>query len=134
MNGMGAYVIDVNQLEQSTFSQPGIQTVVLAGEGRQATWTPDGHHVTYLGRGCEIMTVNRAGANRQKVADTPCFADGLAWSPDGRLLAYSVLEGPPPGRSAIFVLDSTSGNKSRLADAGHITGGIDAFRLSWRRR
>jgi dipeptidyl aminopeptidase/acylaminoacyl peptidase len=68
-------------------------------EGSNPDWSPDGTRIAYFGRTGEgksgVLVANADGTNAIPIADTlstnhpfPQMGDRLAWSPDGKQLAY----------------------------------------------
>lgn len=80
-------------------------------------WSPDGSRIAYVADDADsrdIYTVGIDGSGARRVFDcqAPCVdADGVAWSPDGRSLAFRIfdeVDGRFPG-SRLAILDIASG-------------------------
>jgi len=56
-----------------------------------ADWTPDGSHVIYSYQN-KIATVNEDGSDPQTLAEIPGSAAWFRYSPDGRLIRFSLLQ------------------------------------------
>ena len=80
--------------------------------GYMAKWCPDGHSIVYsLGDG--IYRVETDGANPRKLISTHGgSARNFAWSPDGRLLGYTVFTSPV--ESAIWQVQSDGSHLQRI--------------------
>ena len=55
-----------------------------------ATWMPDGQRILYA-TGTDLMIANEDGTNHRKLASLPGRAFWLRWSPDGKLLRFTLL-------------------------------------------
>jgi dipeptidyl aminopeptidase/acylaminoacyl peptidase len=60
----------------------------------------------------------------RSVAGTP-FLEQLAWSPDGRRLAYTLADPDASGETDVWVFEPAAGEPTRLTDVGN------AFAASW---
>jgi serine/threonine protein kinase/Tol biopolymer transport system component len=65
-----------------------------------ATWTPDGQQITYT-RGSEIHLAKRDGSQSRKLVAVAGIALWPRWSPDGRLLRFTVLN-PKSNSSSLW--------------------------------
>lgn len=71
----------------------------LGGTGRSipnilahdATWMPDGQHILYA-NGMDLFVANQDGTGSRKLATVPGRAFWLRWSPDGKLLRFTVID------------------------------------------
>lgn len=64
-----------------------------------------------------IYVMDEDGKNVVQLTDHPQVDSTPAWSPDGRLIAFSSLRDEPPnthGNSEIYIMDSDGGNPTRL--------------------
>jgi dipeptidyl aminopeptidase/acylaminoacyl peptidase len=80
-------------------------TAVQLENGAGARWSPDGQSIAYFGRsdeGAGLMMATRRGETARFIAPVggtnhplPSSGEALAWSPDGRRIAYvSAVDGP----------------------------------------
>jgi dipeptidyl aminopeptidase/acylaminoacyl peptidase len=80
-------------------------TAVQLENGAGARWSPDGQSIAFFGRsgeGAGLMVTNRRGEGARFMAPVgstnhplPSAGEGLAWSPDGKQIAYvSAVDGP----------------------------------------
>ncbi len=112
--------------------QPGVMR--FDGSGARvledaAVWVPAGDRYAMVEGGDAIITENADGSDLRIVVPAPFLpagvtisVGGLAWSPDGRWIAYTMLEqnaGTPPARSAsIWFVSADGGTPSKVYDAG----------------
>ena len=102
-----------------TFPEPGDR---LPARGyRGLAISPDGERLALIALGS--LWVGAIDATPERVTDVPPTAQGLAWSPDGRELAWSA---GPFGGADLWVTEVTSGRTRRLTS---LPG--DATRPSW---
>jgi Tol biopolymer transport system component len=59
--------------------------------GTSPSWSPDGKNVAFSRNG-DLWTMKAGGAGAHKIADVPSSTAGIAWSPDGRWIAYAVAD------------------------------------------
>jgi Tol biopolymer transport system component len=105
----------------------GSDTRLTFDGGRAPVWAPDGTAVTYshLGEQPGIYTRpadGRGAARRILAVDT--FHWLVGWTPDGRTLAYGVIEArTPDGKSPSSIVASTDGRSHRVVGPGETWGG-----------
>ena len=95
--------------------------------GRAPVWTPDGTAVTYSHPGEQpgvyTKPADGRGAARRIVA-LDAFHWLVGWTPDGRTLAYGVMEAATPdGRSPSSIVAWTDGRSHRVVGPGGTWGG-----------
>jgi TolB protein len=56
-------------------------------EGSSPSWSPDGHRVAFDRKG-DVWTMNAKGAGTRALVRVPSATAGIAWSPDGKWIAY----------------------------------------------
>ena len=96
-------------------------------------WSPDGRRIAFVrgGRSLHVLDV-AAGTDRQIVADAslsrPPFVDerGVAWSPDGRWLAYATNDGAKQFTN-VFIVSADGGAPRQVSWLSNSNGGG----LSW---
>ena len=124
--------------------QPGV--MLFDGSGARvledaAVWAPSGHGFATVEGADAIIAENADGSGRRIVVPAPFLpagvtmsVGGLAWSPDGRWIAYTMLEqnaGTPPDRSAsIWFVSADGGTPAKVYDAGSPSEG-DVRLLGW---
>ncbi len=98
-----------------------LQTKVLGGTRPFAKWSPGGASIAYTDRNC-LYVIPRAAGEPRLVACAepslvPSFAmqavGGLAWSPDGRKLAW-IVNNAAQRRIDLWVVDVATGKQSEL--------------------
>lgn len=119
---------EVTREEDGTFSQPRrFVSFRLNDFGLWAeiapVWRPDGEvlalHVTYRNasriiRGAEIFTISARGMRQRSLSDTDStMPQRPAWSPDGEMLAVSMLEN---GERGIYTISSNGLDLKRRLD------------------
>ncbi|HET9439544.1 MAG TPA: amidohydrolase family protein [Longimicrobiales bacterium] len=75
--------------------------------------TPDGKHIGMLALG-KLWLIDRARRVRS-VATVPVSANGLAWSPDGKRIAWSA--GPTPAQD-LWITELSTGKSRRVSHSG----------------
>ena len=136
-DGQSVYFGDYSQPDGCSLTAPhrhdlyrvdlttGQTTTVLAPDAHAwaVTMSPDETHIAYLSSGQEryiggrIMIKDVAGAAEKQIPlDDDAYSWGLAWSPDGRKLAFTQAKGDScaPPSSSIFVIDTTSLERTTL--------------------
>lgn len=82
--------------------------------GRDPAWSPDGHSLAFIrvaGRTASIRTIGVDGSRERRIAGVKPDTTGLAWSPDGRHIAFAVPESiavvsVTTGRTRVLVSES----------------------------
>ena len=59
--------------------------------GHDATWTPDGERILYA-RGHELFLAKSDGSESRRLATVPGIPVWPRWSPDGRLLRFTIVD------------------------------------------
>ena len=59
--------------------------------GTSPSWSPDGKNVAFSRNG-DLWTMKAGGAGAHKITDVPSSTAGIAWSPDGRWIAYAIAD------------------------------------------
>ncbi len=95
--------------------------------GLAPSWSPHGSKIAFVRKGyLYVMNANGKGLRRVR-GRRPISADDVAWSPNGRLLAYHAFE------SGIFVV-RTDGTRERSFAEGAVSAnsGYDSYAPDWR--
>jgi Tol biopolymer transport system component len=75
-------------------------------------WSPDGQKLAFGGD--DIYVINADGSDQVKLTSDPGWDDGdLAWSPDGRAIAFR-RQLPPDGRSSEIHVMNADGSEQRM--------------------
>ncbi len=104
-------------------SEDGVYLVDAAGRGlrrlterraqtAQIAWSPDG---TTIAVGLALVDVRTGASAPVSVAGGPPFVDAVAWSPDGRLLAFA-------NENGVHAVPADGGRARRLAAARFVRG------------
>jgi Tol biopolymer transport system component len=59
--------------------------------GTSPSWSPDGRSVAFDRNG-DLWTMKANGSGAELVAEVPSSTAGIAWSPDGRWIAYAIAD------------------------------------------
>ena len=59
--------------------------------GTSPSWSPDGKNVAFDRNG-DLWTMKANGTGAQLMIDVPSSTAGIAWSPDGRWIAYAIAD------------------------------------------
>jgi serine/threonine protein kinase/dipeptidyl aminopeptidase/acylaminoacyl peptidase len=113
------------------------QTIQLAVNGHEASWSPDGLRVAFLrnsGSADEIWTVGLRGGDERKLTTHPVFTAGFSvlpysravvrnfsWSPDGRSLAYC--------SRGVWLVSSEGGGETSLVESADPN--VDYYAPTW---
>jgi TolB protein len=83
----------------------------------EVAWSPDWKKIAFvasvLGRP-DIFVINADGSGRRNVTNTVTTSFGLAWSPDGRRIAYLDYDGLLGGSAPLYVVNADGTGKHRL--------------------
>ena len=95
-----------------------------------ATWMPDGQKILYA-TGTDLMVANEDGSDRRKLASLPGRAFWLRWSPDGKLLRFTLINSldhvnrsgrcRPTGRRYVHCCRAGISPRQSAVVAGHQT-------------
>jgi Tol biopolymer transport system component len=136
------HLVDLETLEQRILTRP----VTGIGDFRSAA-SPDGKtfafiRATNLGVG-DLFVASLAGGTPRRLTNWNASLTGLAWTPDGREIIYSVTPHDSPASSLwrISAANSSPARGDRIADAGYdavyptVSGHSDPrrVRLAWQR-
>ena len=111
---------DPTVVEVATSLQRKAVAVYRAPDGqvvRGLTWSPDGAQLavvvgTYGGDG-HVLVMDVTGEHLIAVTHGAVSTASVAWSPDGRLLAYDLAQTAQPNRGAPLVVSRTDGSGRR---------------------
>ena len=99
-----------------------VLTPGLAAE--DPVWSPDGTQVAFLSGtfgATDVWTVPATGGTPRRLTSDANGKGGLAWSPRGSSVLYSVVTG---GTAALFSLDPVTGGSTKLAATGYLSDGV----------
>jgi TolB protein len=85
------------------------------------TWSPDGSQIAFVcdaAPNYDVCLVGADGGNRRRLTNTGSIYRDLAWSPDGKLIAYA--SGPDFFNTKIFVMNA-DGTQPRQLSSGQGT-------------
>jgi Tol biopolymer transport system component len=127
--------------ERIAWDEPGVALWVMNADGSEPrqiyphlhtgpqgiAWSPDSRRLAVADL-TELVVVNADGTGRRVIERCACWAPG--WSPDGRLIAYSVTGAPDDPVSAY--LENDDGTGRRELARGHLpTWSPDGERLAF---
>jgi Tol biopolymer transport system component len=81
--------------------------------GTSPSWSPDGKSVAFDRNG-DVWTMKANGTAPHLVTEVPSSTAGIAWSPDGRWIAYAIADRGP----AMLIHPDGSGKRQLTADDG----------------
>jgi Tol biopolymer transport system component len=99
---------------------------------RWAVFSPNGKRLAYGVDGCGVCIVDVAGGAPKRLPVTEA-AGPVAWSPDGRRLAFVRRDGPPGTDQGTLMVASLDGSNPRaLVRGSNFTGGTSlGVKLAW---
>ena len=97
-------------------------------------WAPDGSRIAFISclrvrkdaveRTCSLYSIAANGSGPRKLVDSVQATGGIAWSPDGRTIAFFGHErdqlGEWPKDHFIYIVDGDGSNLARLAEASSL--------------
>jgi len=121
----GSYLFGINPKSQevllSTLDRDALISVATlqgkalrAGEnvlGHDPSWSPDGTQMIYVDQG-QVILANSAGQNPIVLASFPGVPFWTAWSPDGKVVRFSVREAS--GQQSLYEVDLATRNLTSL--------------------
>jgi hypothetical protein len=99
--------------------------------GRSPVWSPQGDRVAFLteqGRSATLNVYNLKTGRTRAIGKASAFASeggGIAWSPDGRRIAFVAPTEGDGGEEGVLVADAESGETRRLATGSSPTWSPD---------
>ena len=106
--------------------------VRLIGEGADPSWSPDGKQIVVergigLIRVADLWILRVSDGRARRLTSTPTISEqGPAWSPDGRLIAFSMVRA---GRQDVYVMPATGGRPHAIT---HTDANGGDFEPAWR--
>ena len=131
MNTDGSNQADLLSMPPVEFARmvsPDGSTKILVKDEEEPVWSPDGKRIAFLlgnENAGDIYIANADGANYRTLSSyAPIPISHITWSPDGAKIAFAGARTTWRGMAVeIYVMDSDSGNRSRLT----LTPGIDSI-------
>jgi TolB protein len=95
------------------------QTRIAAGAS--PSWSPDGESVAFDRNG-NVWTMKAGGSDAEMVAEVPSSTAGIAWSPDGKWIAYAIAD-----RGDVMVVHPDGSDQHALTDEPDLFHSVPAW-------
>ncbi len=86
---------------------------------------PDGRSVAWLRRNNQVWTMRTDGTGARQVGSCPLSCNNVAWSPNGKRLAYTTNSGGAENRSDIVTIDADGSHPRRFNTT------LDEYAVDW---
>ena len=89
--------------------------LLTTADDSQPAWSPDGQRIAFVrqeGENQDIYTITPDGSQLTRLTDHPAADLSPAWTPDNRLLFYSLRS----GRWGIYIMDADGSNQQQLLE------------------
>ena len=95
---------------------------------KNPTWSSDGSEIAFLrgardGSTTDLYIIPSAGGKERRLTEDQHIT-GIAWSPDGRWIAYEVRPFNPNGDHPLFVIDMNSNRHRLVTNEINYIGGL----------